>query len=115
MITVHHVKDRAKVVADIHLYCGRGAGPSNMTNIKMGNPYLMKQYTPKERDRVCDAYAVHLESAPSDSHERRVIHRMATRLAEGKTIALYCYCAPLRCHCDSIKAFAQVSQPETQQ
>lgn len=113
MITIHHVKEAGTVTADIHLYCGRGENNvKGLINARMGNPYVMRKYTLEERNRVCDAYAALLESAAIDSHERRTIHRMATRLAEGKTIALYCYCAPERCHCETIKAFALSSTPE---
>lgn len=107
MITIHHVKEAGRVSADIHLYCGRGENNvKGLVNARMGNPFVMRKWTEDERNRVCDAYERHLESLPATANEWRVIERMKQRLAEGKTIALYCYCAPQRCHCDVIAAKA---------
>jgi hypothetical protein len=104
MITIHHVKEAGTVTADIHLYCGRGENNvKGLINARMGNPFIMKKWDLSERDRVCDAYERHLDSLPATANEWRVIERMKQRLAEGKTIALYCYCSPQRCHCESIK------------
>jgi len=108
MITIHHCREAGTVTADIHLYCGRGESKiEGLINAKLGNPFIMKSWTKEERDRVCNAYAAHLDILPIESLEKRTILRMAERLAEGKSIALYCYCAPQRCHCESIKVWAE--------
>lgn len=37
-----------------------------------------------------------------------IIERIGLRLHEGKSVALYCFCAPKRCHCMSIKKHAEI-------
>jgi hypothetical protein len=57
-----------------------------------GNPFEMDK--DGERDEVCDNYEQHyLPFKPS-------IHKQLVKL-KGK--ALGCWCAPLRCHCDTLK------------
>ena len=58
-----------------------------------GNPFEMDK--DGDRDEVCDNYEQHyLPFKPS-------IHKQLVKL-KGK--ALGCWCAPLRCHCDTLKA-----------
>lgn len=58
-----------------------------------GNPFEMDK--DGDRDKVCDNYEQHyLPFKPS-------IHKQLMNL-KGK--ALGCWCAPLRCHCDTLKA-----------
>ena len=98
-ITVNHVKEH-NVIADLHLYCGRGVAPNGQIKANLGNPFTMKDES--QRDNVCDAYEKWLESPHAASHIR-VIERIIQRINEGKSIALYCHCAPKRCHCNSIR------------
>jgi hypothetical protein len=102
-ISVHHVKERASVEADLHIYCGRGE-PKNQTMINghMGNIHWMASES--QRDAVCDAFAA--DMAQSDHPYWPSVRRLTQRLAEGKTIALYCFCAPKRCHADTIRELA---------
>jgi hypothetical protein len=107
-ITQHHLKEAGTVTADIHLYCGRGKiHGKGLINIDMGNPYRILNNSDEERNRVCDLYRKWLESKPRNSREFRIIERIAQRLREGKSIALYCYCVPQRCHIDIIKEMAE--------
>lgn len=59
------------------VYCGR---PS-----KWGNPYPM---TWRSRNEVCDLF------------ESNILPTLDVSELKGKD--LVCFCAPLRCHCDSI-------------
>jgi len=106
-ITVHHVKEPLDP-AKINLYCGRGKAPADMVNAKMGNPFVMKDQTDAERDRVCDAYAHWLRSPQATNH-LAIMERMILRINEGRSIALHCYCAPKRCHCDTIADYVQTN------
>lgn len=84
-----------KVVRKGHpnaVYCGR---PS-----PLGNPFYMKSEA--DRDRVCDQYVVwfkeNLERLQPTLEALSAKHK-----AEG-VLYLACFCAPKRCHCDTIKA-----------
>jgi hypothetical protein len=103
-ISVHHVKERASVQADLHLYCGRSTTPPGMINARMGNPFRMTEE--KDREAVCDNYECWLFGVGPDDYARKAVHRIAELINEGKHIALYCHCAPKQCHCDSIRRFA---------
>lgn len=60
------------------VYCGRGS--------PYGNPFRMKNES--ERDLVCDLF------------EEKILPSLDVTALRGKD--LVCYCAPKRCHCDSI-------------
>lgn len=61
-----------------------------------------------ERDAVVEAYDEWLHSPLGVSH-RRVIDRIIKRSMEGKKVALYCHCAPAKCHCDVIKEYVETN------
>ena len=103
-ITVHHVKEPLDP-AKLNLYCGRGDAPAGMVNAKMGNPFVMRDQSEEERDRVCDNYATWLKGQGPEDYARKAVHRLAEHARNGKSIALYCYCAPKRCHCEVIRQF----------
>lgn len=67
------------------IYCGRGS--------PWGNPFIIGR--DGDRDQVCDRF------------EAEVLPNLDVSSLRGKN--LICYCAPKRCHCDSIlkKANAQ--------
>jgi hypothetical protein len=104
-ITVGNVRNGLLPNHDIHLYCGRGNAPANMVNANLGNPHNMGK-DEKNRDAVIEAYRLDLGS-PSHPHWK-IIDRIAERLQEGKSIALYCWCAPKACHCDFIRTRALI-------
>jgi hypothetical protein len=93
-------------VADLHLYCGRTPKMPlipPMVDAGLGNPFWMG--SEKDRDQVCEQYADMLDAQPLHPHWKR-IRRIAEHLVAGRSVALYCYCAPKRCHCDTIRAHA---------
>lgn len=106
-ITVMNV-NRPEHGFDISLYCGRNPNRyPNLINAKLGNPFHMDGEC--QRDEVCNRYADWLggeHEAPA--YHRRAIQIMAQRVQEGKTLALYCHCAPKRCHCDEIRRRALI-------
>jgi len=70
-------------------YCGR-PGP-------LGNPYTM--LTEADRDSVCDQYQVFFDwKIQTDSRFRKMVLEL-----QGYDLA--CWCAPKRCHCDTILAW----------
>lgn len=104
-ITVHHVRETG-VQADLHLYCGRPGAckRTDLIDAKLGNPFPMRDES--QRNAVCDNYEAWLEGQPPDGYARKAIHRLAEHVRAGKTIALYCFCSPKRCHTESIRDFA---------
>ena len=102
-ITVGNVRDGLLPEHDLHIYCGRGEPKDQrMINGHMGNVHWMA--SENQRDAVCDAFAA--DMARSDHPYWPSVRRLTQRLAEGKSIALYCFCAPKRCHADTIRELA---------
>jgi len=70
----------------------------------LGNPYPMKNES--ERDKVCDKYEAYLHAKLHDEKDPnflKEIAKLATRHLGGTRVRLGCYCAPKRCHCESIR------------
>ena len=99
-ITVGNVRDGLLPDHDLHLYCGRSNAPAGMIKANLGNPFPMNGEA--TRDAVCDKYESWIEKGLAMDHHV-VIRRITQRVHEGKSVALYCWCAPKRCHCDTIK------------
>lgn len=72
------------------VYIGRGS--------KWGNPFVMQNYSNTERERVVEEYKKHLwnQIKIGDVTKDDLI------ALDGKRLA--CFCAPLKCHGDVIKA-----------
>ncbi|MBL4860111.1 MAG: DUF4326 domain-containing protein, partial [Acinetobacter sp.] len=56
------------------------------------------------RDEVCDQYQVYFDEQVEKENPLFIdeLNRLAT-IALGKTLRLKCFCAPKRCHGDTIK------------
>lgn len=67
---------------DYDTYIGRGS--------KWGNPFVMRNKSKHERDRVCDAYEAWFKTQPE----------LVNSLSELIGKRLGCYCKPERCHGD---------------
>ena len=67
---------------DYDVYIGRGS--------KWGNPFVMRDKSDHERDRVCDAYEAWFMNQPD----------LVNSLHELKGKRLGCFCKPKRCHGD---------------
>ena len=82
-----------------HVYCGRGSA--------LGNPFNMNGEA--MRDEVCDKYEeyfneeVNVKKNPAMLAQLRVIWKQA----KAGDVNLGCFCAPKRCHCDTIKIFIE--------
>ncbi len=86
------------------IYCGRGSA--------LGNPFPMLTMS---RDEVCDAYkiifkeAVHATAYGGGNPRQKAMYKQLNEIitaAKEGDVALECYCAPARCHCDTIKSYA---------
>ena len=92
------MKFKIRVVRKHHpkaVYCGR---PS-----PLGNPFPMR--TEADRDRVCDEY----QKWFTDNLEvlKPELRKFWIKGAKDGELFLGCFCAPKRCHCDTIKAFLE--------
>jgi len=77
-----------------------------MRGTPLGNPFVMKDASQSERNRVCDAYEEWLGAKILE--EGSQLKQFNTLLAIAKepdceTLELVCCCAPKRCHGDTIK------------
>lgn len=79
-------------------YIGRGS--------PLGNPFVMQNKSIEERNRVCDLYDQWFYEQLEKENlflitELEKLHE----LSKQGDVILGCYCAPLRCHGDTIKTF----------
>ena len=77
-----------------HIYCGRGS--------PVGNPYGMLGVD--TRDLVCDKYEEYFHEMVSEKNSElaKFVNELVLKASLGD-INLGCFCAPKRCHCDTIK------------
>lgn len=86
----------------------------------LGNPFIMRDES--ERDAVCDEYQVYFDAIVNNklsvlknycvsSKEREEfmneLRRLYKLLRKYNTLELYCWCAPKRCHAETIKNFLE--------
>ena len=80
----------------------QGEWPENTARVdrrsRWGNPFVMRNNSDKERDRVCDAFEEMVARLPPET-----IAAMKKDL-KGKNLA--CWCAPKRCHADTLLRIA---------
>lgn len=74
-------------------YIGRGS--------VMGNPYPIDR--DKSRDQVCDLYEQWWETNKTDPVVKETLGIMCNQIKEHGGIELMCFCAPKRCHGETIK------------
>jgi len=65
-----------------------------------GNPFPMKNKSLEERDRVCDKYDERIQWSWKYIEPLNKLREL--NIKYGK-LRLFCWCAPLRCHGESIK------------
>lgn len=72
----------------------------------LGNPFYMANET--QRDTVCDKYAVYFERMESfDKDFKAELDRLYSILKEFGKLELFCWCAPKRCHAETIKEYLE--------
>ena len=76
----------------------------------LGNPFVMRNEG--DRDRVCDEYQKWFDAKvaandPQVMSELRRLFRLGR--AQG-SLTLVCFCAPKRCHAETIAAFLRSKQ-----
>lgn len=96
-----------------HIYCGRGS--------VLGNPYVIKdknknhkgKFEVSTRDEACDKYKEYFDLQIKNKNEaflqelRNIYSKLLTQ-----DVNLGCFCAPQRCHCETIKDFIEEKMEE---
>lgn len=86
-----------------HIYCGRGT--------PLGNPFPLR--AGNDRDLVCDKYRDWFYEKVDEENwlkgnnpnpQTEMLRDIYSKALQGD-INLGCFCAPKRCHCDTIKEF----------
>ena len=95
-MTITIVKRGSATAPDaVRIYCGRGS--------PLGNPHVMKHKSIAERNRVCDMYAAEFPTWEQMKECAWIIDFMRRR--PGFNLELECFCAPKRCHCETIRDY----------
>ena len=84
-----------------YFYCGRGS--------PVGNPFKMKNQSAIERNKVCDNYYLWFKSELLD--EKSEVSKFVKLICDSyeySDITLGCYCAPKKCHCETIREHVEL-------
>ncbi len=72
----------------------------------IGNPFYMA--SEDKRDEVCDKYELYFnEQIETNSKFRQYAYNILAALKTYHKVALYCWCAPKRCHAETIKRWLE--------
>ena len=73
----------------------------------LGNPFYM--HTEAERDKVCNEYEAYFNKKVTEKTDIAFMNelRRIYKLAKEHDICLACWCAPKRCHAETIKKFIE--------
>lgn len=82
------------------VYIGRGS--------PLGNPHVMDRES--QRDEVCDHYEIWIRKKIQEQNPVVIdeLNRLAYMAVE-KPLKLVCFCAPKRCHGDTIKSIIEIA------
>lgn len=71
-----------------------------------GNPFNMQVQTKQERDKVCQLYDRYFHEKIKDNIEfKKAIDGLRKILDEYGGLNLFCWCAPKRCHGETIRQY----------
>lgn len=73
----------------------------------LGNPYFMRNEN--QRDEVCEKYQAYFDARVSlnDLSFMTELRRLYKIYRKYGKLRLFCWCAPKRCHAETIKAFLE--------
>lgn len=72
----------------------------------LGNPFYMA--IEAQRDEVCDKYEVYFEEQFRLNEQfKEELRRLYKLHKQYGVLELYCWCAPKRCHAETIKKFLE--------
>lgn len=73
----------------------------------LGNPFHM--HSESERDKVCDAYKACFVSSMQDPNFRKEFWRIYRIYMKYGKLNLFCWCAPKRCHAETIRKYLELA------
>lgn len=72
----------------------------------VGNPFYMNDES--QRDIVCDKYESYFQTQLENNTQFKMyLQTMLTALKQYGKLNLYCWCAPKRCHAETIKSWLE--------
>lgn len=72
----------------------------------IGNPFYMA--SEDKRNEVCDKYEIYFsEQIETNFKFRQYAEKILTALKTYHKVSLYCWCAPKRCHAETIKRWLE--------
>lgn len=91
-------------------YCGRGSA--------LGNPYshldsALAQFKVKDRNEACDKYQDYFHEQIQTNQEMRDQLEQIWTALQDSDVQLECFCAPHRCHTETIKQFIESQQTKS--
>jgi hypothetical protein len=69
----------------------------------VGNPFIMK--VEKDRDSVCDKYEIWFYESLEKPEVKNYLDKIREAYLKYGTVRLFCWCAPKRCHAETIKKY----------
>lgn len=82
-------------------YCGRGSA--------LGNPFRLEDTKDNaQRDYVCEQYHIYFYEQVVVKRNQSMLRELTAikrKLENNGTVKLGCFCAPKRCHCETIKEY----------
>ena len=94
IVNIYHEK------ADV--YCGRGSA--------LGNPFKMEDKSDEQRNIVCEQYKTYFNQkvlVQRDQSMLRQLSKIYKFIQTNGDVKLGCFCAPKRCHCETIKQYIE--------
>ena len=77
---------------------------ADRTNKILGNPFVMRDKSLAERERVIAANNQRVDKDISQNGPiSKELDKIVAYVIQGKDVALACWCAPAQCHCDRYK------------
>lgn len=109
MIRVCNQKTYSRKDGEMAIFIGRKSSyeyikkkyPFMKDGTIFGNPFNMNNET--QRNLVCDKYTEYFNEQKKGGKFKKVLDRLVD-ISKQQDIALVCFCAPKRCHGDTIKA-----------
>jgi hypothetical protein len=95
-----------------HIVVGRRKGPNAYyigRPSPLGNPFAMRDQSQAERDRVCEEFEKDFEKKLDEGDPAieaalaDIMEQTRRAAARGEYVTLACFCAPKRCHGDTIR------------
>ena len=94
------------VIVNMHLVTFTDGHRIDRSSV-LGNPFVMNKDADQkvERTRVCDLYHRWLwDRMKEKGKEYQYLNELVDEYVSTQSLILRCWCAPLRCHGESIKA-----------